>query len=329
MERVTASANPIRGGRPARDTPGIIRRDTGEELAASSRYSGLSGHEARDLQDKVWADERDVAWKKRRTRRVRAALALAVLAVPGLVAWSAVFSGRHQWLVSGRAVLWAVLWGSVVLLLVTGCQHLWKTDRLNFLVYHSGVVLARYKLPLAELQDRLDANRTALRRVNALTPVSLREQRGMYREELVEVIENYQAESRKYRRVHNSLQSLIMIGSTTITTVAALDAKEWNWQTITVIALGFSVTLASTFTGYYKYRERSYFLQQTADAIEEEANALVLGVGEYGVFGEDEQDQALAKFTQRVETLRNEQRRRQQQLDQPADQVSPQGSTVA
>ncbi|WP_307659341.1 hypothetical protein [Streptomyces sp. V1I1] len=29
------------------------------------------------------------------------------------------------------------------------------------------------------------------------------------------------------------------------------------------------------FTGYYKFRERSYFLQQTADAIEEEANASV------------------------------------------------------
>lgn len=149
----------------------------------------------------------------------------------------------------------------------------------------------------------------------------------MYREELAEVIENFQAESRKYRRVHNGLQSLIMIGSTTITTVAALDAKEWTWQTITVIALGFCVTLASTFTGYYKYRERSYFLQQTADAIEEEANAVALGVGEYGTFGEDEQDQALAKFTQRVETLRNEQRRRQQQLDQPAEHAPVQGSS--
>jgi hypothetical protein len=31
----------------------------------------------------------------------------------------------------------------------------------------------------------------------------------------------------------------------------------------------------------------------------------------------------LAKFTQRVEALRNEQRRREQQLDQPADQAAP------
>ncbi|WP_327286081.1 MULTISPECIES: DUF4231 domain-containing protein [unclassified Streptomyces] len=297
-------------------------------MAANSRYGGLSGHEARELQDRVWADERDLAWKKRRTRRVRTALALAVLAVPGLVVWSAVFSGQHQWLMAGRAVLWVVLGGSVLFLLITAFQHLWKTNRLEAplgLLVHP--VRDRFKLPMAELQDRLDVNRTALRRVGALTPVSLREQRGMYREELAEVIENYQAESRKYRRVHNGLQSLIMVGSTTITTVAALDAKEWNWQTIMVIALGFCVTLASTFTGYYKYRERSYFLQQTADAIEEEANAVALGVGEYSVFGEDEQDQALAKFTQRVETLRNEQRRRQQQLDQPAEHTPVQGAS--
>ncbi|WP_406482363.1 SLATT domain-containing protein [Streptomyces sp. NBC_01615] len=98
---------------------------------------------------------------------------------------------------------------------------------------------------------------------------------------------------------------------------------SWNWQTISVVCLGFSVTLATAFSGYYKYRERSYFLRQTADAIQEEANALALGVGEYREFSQAQEDQALAKFTQRVETLRNEQRRREQQLDQLADQAAP------
>jgi hypothetical protein len=40
------------------------------------------------------------------------------------------------------------------------------------------------------------------------------------------------------------------------------------------------------FTGYYKFRERSYFHQQTADAIEREANAVPLGIGPYSEFGE-------------------------------------------
>ncbi|MFJ9847176.1 hypothetical protein ACIRYZ_43485 [Kitasatospora sp. NPDC101155] len=54
---------------------------------------------------------------------------------------------------------------------------------------------------------------------------------------------------------------------------------------------------------------------------EEEAYALALGVGAYQEFGSNEEDLALARFTQRVEDLRNKQRRRQQQLDQPAEQT--------
>ncbi|MBD0734269.1 hypothetical protein BGM09_15475 [Streptomyces sp. CBMA29] len=114
-----------------------------------------------------------------------------------------------------------------------------------------------------------------------------------------------------------------------MTTLAATGQQDWDWQTLSVVVLGFSVTLASAFTGYYKYRERSYFLRQTADAIEEELNAVTLGIGEYSQYGESQEDEALAKFTQRVEALRNEQRRREQQLDQPADQAAPAESPPA
>ncbi|MDX3587532.1 hypothetical protein [Streptomyces europaeiscabiei] len=89
------------------------------------------------------------------------------------------------------------------------------------------------------------------------------------------------------------------------------------------MSIGFTVTVAAAFTGYYKYRERSYFLLQTADAIEEEANAFTLGIGPYSEYGEDREAEALKLFTQRVEDHRNEQRRRQQQLDQLADQAAP------
>jgi hypothetical protein len=137
-------------------------------------------------------------------------------------------------------------------------------------------------------------------------------------------------DSRKYRLVHNALQNLIMIGSAATTTVAALDTRnQFTWQNITIVAIGFTVTVAAAFTGYYKYRERSYFLLQTADAIEEEANAFTLGVGPYSDFDADQEQQALKLFTQRVEDRRNEQRRRQQQLDQPADQTAPSGQPPA
>ncbi|MER8236636.1 SLATT domain-containing protein [Streptomyces sp. NPDC094049] len=114
-------------------------------------------------------------------------------------------------------------------------------------------------------------------------------------------------------------------GATT-TTVATLDTRnQFTWQNITIVAIGFTVTLAAAFTGCYKYRERSYFLLQTADAIEEEANAFALGVGHYSNFDADQDQEALKLFTQRVEEHRNERDRRQQQLDQPADQAAPSG----
>ncbi|MGW3328035.1 hypothetical protein [Streptomyces virginiae] len=56
-----------------------------------------------------------------------------------------------------------------------------------------------------------------------------------------------------------------MVGAASTTTVAALDTRnEFTQQNITIVAIGFTVTLAAAFTGYYKYRERSYFLLQTA-----------------------------------------------------------------
>ncbi|MFI9080975.1 DUF4231 domain-containing protein [Streptomyces sioyaensis] len=153
---------------------------------------------------------------------------------------------------------------------------------------------------------------------------ALDERRDLYREEVATAVEKYQADSRKYRRVHNSLQSLIMIGSASTTTIAALDTgKELTWQSVALTGISFAITVAAMFTGYYKFRERSYFLQQTADAIEQEANAVTLGIGPYSEFEEDRELEALKLFTQRVEDHRNEQRRRQQQLDQPADQAGP------
>jgi hypothetical protein len=54
----------------------------------------------------------------------------------------------------------------------------------------------------------------------------LHTRRELYREEVATAIEQYQADSRKYRRLHNSLQSLIMIGSVATTTIAALDTGK-------------------------------------------------------------------------------------------------------
>ncbi|MFF8604188.1 DUF4231 domain-containing protein [Streptomyces sp. NPDC015232] len=231
--------------------------------------------------------------------------------------------------VAGGAVLTGLLW--TVLTWGSPSRFIQVDVTCGVLALVSGAAAwvaapPRGQLSLAQLEDMLATNREALRFLSALIHPSLKERRSLYREDVAGVIEQHRTDSRKYRFIHNMLQNLIMIGAASTTTVAALDTRnQFTWQNITIVAIGFTVTLAAAFTGYYKYRERSYFLLQTADAIEEEANAFTLGVGPYSDFDADQEQQALKLFTQRVEEHRNEQRRRQQQLDQPADQAAPTG----
>ena len=243
------------------------------------------------------------------------------MCIPSLVAWTTLFAGFHAVLVAGKGFLITVLVVSLLTAVVICLDHLIRADPLDFREAHTPP--DRYEFGRAQLQDELAGKREELRRLRLRAQPALNDRRSMYREDTAEVIAQYGRESRHYRRVHNSLQSLIMVGSTAMTTIAALNVPDWSWQNLTVVGLGFSVTLASTFTGYFKYRERSYALRQTADAIEEELNAVMLGIGEYSRFTEQQAAEALAKFTQRVERLRNEQRRREQQLDQPAEQAPP------
>ncbi|NUK86798.1 hypothetical protein [Streptomyces lunaelactis] len=54
----------------------------------------------------------------------------------------------------------------------------------------------------------------------------LDERRKLYREEVAVVIDQSQSDSRRYRRIHNSLQGLIMVGPAATTTIAALDTGK-------------------------------------------------------------------------------------------------------
>ncbi|MCX5318034.1 DUF4231 domain-containing protein [Streptomyces sp. NBC_00154] len=234
-------------------------------------------------------------------------------AVSWLSLLTAVIGTGTAWLTTGdpaRFVLGDLICGSLLLMSLLALV---------------GVHFAGRNLPtLQRLEAQLAAAQESLWQQKVDRRPDLHDQRSLYREEVATAIEKYQNDSRKYRRIHNSLQTLIMIGSASTTTIAALDTgKELTWQSVTLTGISFAITVAAMFTGYYKFRERSYFLHQTADAIEQEANAVTLGIGPYSEFGEAREAEALKLFTHRVEEHRNEQRRRQQQLDQPADQATP------
>jgi hypothetical protein len=75
--------------------------------------------------------------------------------------------------------------------------------------------------------------------------------------------------------------------------------------------------------GYFKYKERSFYLQQTSDAIESEWEALEAGVGRYkDSDGPDSEEKMLALFSDKIHRLKSEQKKRQQSLDQPESGTS-------
>lgn len=80
------------------------------------------------------------------------------------------------------------------------------------------------------------------------------------------------------------------------------------------VGLSFTVGISAGFMGYFKYRERAFYLQQTADDIEEQMNGYRLGLPPYGDINETER---IALLTKNVEAIRVAQQRREQQLDQP------------
>ncbi|MFI9375832.1 SLATT domain-containing protein [Streptomyces parvulus] len=154
----------------------------------------------------------------------------------------------------------------------------------------------------------------------ASTNLPTETRRHIYRETVPGAIEQYRADGLRYRRIHNFFQSVIIIGSLATSTAASLAETPAPFKWITV-GTSFSVGLAAGFTGYFKFRERSFYLQQTADSIEEEYDAVNLKVGRYKGAADDAA--ALLDFTERVEILKNDQRKRQQQLDQPTE--TPEG----
>lgn len=138
--------------------------------------------------------------------------------------------------------------------------------------------------------------------------------RKIYRDDIPRDIDQFKREGKYYRRINNLLQAIVIVGSLAASTLTGLVEyiPQLRW-----IAVGatFAVGVSAGFSGYFKFRERSFYLQSTADSIEYELSAVILGVGAYG---DMDPDTAVKKFTEQVELLKLEQRKRQQQLEQPS-----------
>lgn len=136
-----------------------------------------------------------------------------------------------------------------------------------------------------------------------------------YRDDVLDLIAQFQEDANRNRRIHNRFQTVVISGSVFSAAIATagVSYSQARWAAVVTTA---AVGLAAGFTGYFKYHERSFSSQQAADSIEREYEAVELRVGKYAK--KDEED-AYAIFADAVERLRDEQSKRQQQLDQPVE----------
>ncbi len=138
----------------------------------------------------------------------------------------------------------------------------------------------------------------------------------IYKVSALNDLEEYRRSARRSRRAANLLQWTIIVGSVTATSLTSADTgNSANLQSFRWIAAGVSaiVSVAAGVAGFFKFRERSFNQQQTADAIDKNRKAVELGIGEYNSLDESER---LSKFAQQIEELKDEQRKRELQLEQ-------------
>jgi Protein of unknown function (DUF4231) len=167
-----------------------------------------------------------------------------------------------------------------------------------------------------ELELELARKRETRKHLLANSDVPAKVRRVAYKEDAYSDINQLRKESNSYRRVNNTLQGFLIIGSLAATGASGIST-ELSFLRWVTLGLTFLVGISSGFMGYFKYKERSFYLQQTADAIEQEWEAVEIGVGRYKHIDGDENK--LEEFVAEVHRLKSEQKKRQQNLEQPAE----------
>ncbi|MFF7436741.1 DUF4231 domain-containing protein [Streptomyces sp. NPDC008122] len=165
-----------------------------------------------------------------------------------------------------------------------------------------------------DLRNALQDRQTAAAGLPLDSPSGLR----IYREAALDLIAQYRRSAGINRRIHNAFQVVIIIGSIVTSTLTAMNEGGNLTLRITTSALSALVGISAGVTGYFKFRERGYNLQSTADEIEKHYNASQFMLDEYagdGVTAPSEGER-LTKFARFVERLKEEQRKRELQLEQ-------------
>ncbi|MFE9183743.1 DUF4231 domain-containing protein [Micromonospora haikouensis] len=153
----------------------------------------------------------------------------------------------------------------------------------------------------------------------ARIPSSSIESLRLYREASQDIVAQFRARATRNLRAHNTVQAIIIIGSVTASTTTAVMAGEHPLSWISTGLTAF-ISITAGLAAYFKFRERGYNLQSTADEIEKHYNATQFRLNEYAKGGDEAEPERLRLFAENVERLRDEQRKRELQLEQSPGQ---------
>lgn len=170
---------------------------------------------------------------------------------------------------------------------------------------------------LISLKRDIDMLQTELRLLEDFQKTS-RPLQEQYAEEIAQVVQQYTHGANYYRRFYYTLQifiifcSLLVTGLTSgLTNLVTIFNRPWIAP-----ALSFAVSFLTAIITLFRFRERGHNLQQTADAVQYEISSAMKGI--FGYKNLPEKD-AYIKLAEEVERLINEQRKRQQQLEQASE----------
>ena len=136
---------------------------------------------------------------------------------------------------------------------------------------------------------------------------------------LDETIGLYQKDAKFWKYCNTLSQLAIIILSILVASLTSGLGKtaqlSWvNSSWLTPI-LSIMISILTGIMGYFKFRDRGYNAQLTADAIEAEKKDFDLGINDY----EGKKEEMRSTFTKRIQYLITEQNKRQLQLEQNSD----------
>ncbi|QVQ50482.1 DUF4231 domain-containing protein [Spiractinospora alimapuensis] len=145
-----------------------------------------------------------------------------------------------------------------------------------------------------------------------------------YHSDIAAAIDDYRASARSYRTIHNRFQTFIIVVSLLVTAVTTASAQFSGLEWIAAV-LSFLVAVSTGILGYFKFRDRGVNLQRAADDLEYEYNSVELGINSYR--NEENTDKRLKLFAEKSESIKIEQRKREQQMEQGPEQQTTSGGS--